>query len=95
MDLSPLEAERRAEATESLIAEMRAGTQTHAWWNRSFEELDGRTPTEALADGDETPVLDLIAYWYRRSEEAAERARSDPALMEMLREKSASLRRSA
>jgi PAS domain-containing protein len=92
MDITPLEAERRAESTKTLLEDMRAGIQTHAWWNRPFDELAGRTPTEALEAGDEQAIMELIDYWYRRSEESAEQVRSDPEFMEMLERRSKELR---
>jgi PAS domain-containing protein len=92
MDITPLEVERRAESTKTLLEDMRAGTQTHAWWNRPFEELAGRTPTEALEAGDEEAVVELIERWYRRSEESADQVRSDPEFMEMLERRSEELR---
>ena len=95
MDLTPLEAQHRIDATERLVGEMRAGGRRYDWWNRPWDELAGRTPTEALADGDQAAVRELIAEWYRASEEAAERHRQDPEFLKMIGERSAALRHSA
>jgi hypothetical protein len=91
MELSEMEQVRRTDATKALLAEMRAGSPG-AWWDHSYDELAGRTPTEALAAGDDEAVLQLIDEWYRRSEESAERHRSDPEFMDRIERKSAELR---
>jgi hypothetical protein len=98
MDLTPLEASRRAEGTESLLVDMRAGhgiRGTAAWWDHTFVQLGGRTPTEALRDGDDDQVRALIDHWYEQSEEGAERLRQDPDFVKMIRAKSEALRRTA
>ena len=90
------EADLRARETERLVEEIRAATvrgpDPYAWWEHPSDILGGRTPTEAMEDDDEAAVRDLIAYWYRRSEEAAERLRNDPVAMERIERKSAELR---
>ena len=63
----------------------------------STEQLDDRTPTEALAAGDEAAVRALIDEWYAASERTAEKLRSDPKAMARIDAKVAELhsRRSA
>lgn len=98
MDLTPLEASRRAEATETLLAEMRAGHGIRgaaAWWDHTFVHLDGRTPTEALQAGDDDRVRALINHWYEESEQGAERQRQNPELVKMIRTKGQGLGRIA
>ena len=90
MELSEIESQRREDATALLIEELRAGRP--GYWNHPYEQLGNRTPTEALADGDEAAVRELIAEGYRRSEESAERHRQDPEFMKMLRSRSSLLR---
>ena len=53
----------------------------------TYDELAGRTPTEAWLAGDHEAVEQLVQIWYERSEQAAERARNDPDFMEMLEER--------
>jgi alkanesulfonate monooxygenase SsuD/methylene tetrahydromethanopterin reductase-like flavin-dependent oxidoreductase (luciferase family) len=90
MDLTPQEASRRAEATEKLLDEMRAGgghRGAKGWWDQSYVRLGGRTPTEALTAGDEDQVRALVQRWYEESEVGAERLRQNPALVKMIRTK--------
>jgi hypothetical protein len=64
MDSTPIEASRRAEGTEALLVDMRAGNGirgTAAWWDHTFVQLGGRTPTEALRAGDDDQVRALTA----------------------------------
>jgi hypothetical protein len=96
MDLTPLEASRRAEATETLLGEMRAGHRIRgaaAWWDHPFVRLDGRTPTAALQAGDDDQVRSLVNHWYEESEQGAERQRQNPELVKMIRTKSQALGR--
>jgi hypothetical protein len=98
LDLTPLEASRRAEASENLLADMRAGHGIRgaaAWWDHTFVLLGGRTPTEALSAGDEDQVRALIGHWYEQSEAGAERLRQNPDVVKMIRSKGEALRRSA
>ena len=90
MELSAIEHQHRADATTPLIEELRAGRP--GYWNHPQVLLGGRTPTEALADGDEAAVRELIAQAYRASEEGAERHRLDPEFQKMLRERSSLIR---
>jgi predicted amino acid dehydrogenase len=90
--LTDVEAQHRAEAVEQLLAEMRSGGHPHDFWNHPYEQLAGRTPTEALADGDDTAVRQLIDEWYAASERSAEQLRSDPAAMARIAAKTAELR---
>jgi hypothetical protein len=88
VDLTPAEASTRAEATETLVAEMRAGKGPRGakgWWDHPFVRLGGRTPGEALTAGDENQVRELIQHWYEESEAGAERLRQNPALLKMIR----------
>ena len=95
MDLTPAEAERRSAAVEALVEEMRDGLEPNAWWDRTYDQLGQRTPTEALDDGDEDAVRELIAEWYRVSEASAERRRNDPQFMERIGNRSEALRHTA
>ncbi len=103
MELTTTEAQHRIEATEQLLAEMRAPTANggvavaRAWWDGKYQQLDDRTPTEALAAGDEAAVRALIDEWYAASERTAEKLRSDPKAMARIDAKVAELhsRRSA
>jgi len=75
--------ERRAATTERLIEDMRrprllSTSLAPPWWHHSYDFLRGRTPTEALADGDEHLVRDLIAHWYAASDASALRITSAP-----------------
>jgi hypothetical protein len=87
--LDPRELRYRAAAIEDLLE--RIATSTHAegeWWNSSsYEELGGRTPTEAWLAGDHEAVERLVHIWYERSEQRAEEIRKDPAFLEMLEER--------
>jgi hypothetical protein len=98
MELTPLEASRRAEATETLLAEMRAGhgiRGAKGWWDHTYVRLGGRTPTEALGAGDEDQVRALIQQWYEESEAGAERLGQNPELVKMIRIKGEGLSRTA
>jgi hypothetical protein len=98
MDLTPIEASRRAEGTEALLVDMRAGhgiRGTAAWWDHTFVQLGGRTPTEALRAGDDDQVRALIDHWYQQSVEGADRLRHNPDFLKMIRTKSEALRRTA
>jgi hypothetical protein len=93
VELHPVEAKRRAEATERLLAEMGAGELSHDFWNHpTYQKLDGRTPTEALADGDEATVREVIADGYEASEQSAEEHLADPAFRAMIQSKQAEIR---
>jgi hypothetical protein len=91
MDLTEVEAQRRRDSTEQLIGEMRAGGDQYRWWNRVYEELDGRTPTEALAAGDEQQVRDLIDRWYEQTEATVERLKNDPEFVATIERQAAEL----
>jgi hypothetical protein len=98
MDSTPIEASRRAEGTEALLVDMRAGNGirgTAAWWDHTFVQLGGRTPTEALRAGDDDQVRALIDHWYDQSEEGADRLRQNPDFAKMIRTKSEALCRTA
>jgi len=107
MKLTPVEAQRRSDATERLLDEMRTGsrpaghgavtlgTYGRAWWDRKHERLGDRTPTEAIKAGDEAAVRSLIAEWYRASEIGGERRRNDPEFTALIRDKAEALRHTA
>jgi len=87
----PTEAERRTEAVDRLLEEMRTDRGIRgapAWWDHTFVRLDGRTPTEALQAGDESQVRALVDHWYEESETGAERHRQNPEFVKMIRAKS-------
>jgi hypothetical protein len=86
MNLSPLEKQRRADETEGLLNELRIQGK-RSYWDRRYDELGGRMPAEALADGDEDAVRELIAAQYRRSEQAVDRLRQDPEFVAWLEER--------
>lgn len=76
-------AEERAATTERLIEDMRSPrllstSLAPPWWHHGYDFLRGRTPTQALADGDEHLVRDLIAHWYATSDTSAFRINSAP-----------------
>ena len=76
-------AEQRVDTTERLIEDMRRPrplgmSLAPPWWQHGYDFLRGRTPTEALADGDEQLVRDLIAHWYAASDASALRLNSAP-----------------
>jgi hypothetical protein len=90
--------QRRTEAVDRLLAEMRAGQHVGgvaAWWDHPFVSLGGRIPTEALQTGDEDQVRALIGHWYEQSEQGAERQRQNPEFVKMIRAMSQALGRSA
>ena len=88
------ESQRRAAAVNVLLGQigLSDGTETE-WWNfRSYEELGGRTPTQAWLAGDESEVEQLVRRWYLETERTLEERRSDPGYMNMLRDKLATLK---
>jgi hypothetical protein len=94
----PTEEQRRTEAVDRLLEEMRDGQRDRgvaAWWDHRFVSLDGRTPTEALQTGHEDRVRGLIDHWYEESEQGAERQRQHPQFVKMIRVKSQAVGRSA
>jgi hypothetical protein len=73
-----------------LLEEMRTDNPD-AWWSVPWEELGGRTPTKALADGDDSAVYALIVEWGKRSMALAVRHREDRAYMDNLQARSVAL----
>ncbi len=90
--LDDVEAEHQRQAIENLLAEMRAGGNSGHYWNRPQAHLGGRTPTEALASGDEAAVRVLIDEWYDASRRSAEQLRDDPEAMARITAKFEELR---
>lgn len=84
------ELNRRAAAINDLLRSIGEsdGSATEWWNHRAYEELGGRTPTQAWLRGDHEAVQRLVASWYAATERSAERYRNDPAFMKMLQEKS-------
>lgn len=86
------EAQRRAAAVKELLREIGSGASDETtWWNHEYDELGGRTPTQAWLAGDTEMVTALIDRWYAASEAAAERTASDPAFLDHLRKQIARL----
>ncbi len=58
------------------------------WWNSvSYEELGGRTPTQAWLAGYEDSVRGLVEQWYEASRAAAARLIGDDEYLLRLRRK--------
>jgi hypothetical protein len=88
------ESQRRAAAINVLLGQigLSDGKETE-WWNfRSYEELGGRTPTQAWLAGDENDVEQLVRQWYLETERTLEERRGDPRYMSMLRDKLVTLK---
>ena len=90
--LDDVEAGHQRQAIENVLAEMRAGGNSGHYWNRPQAHLGGRTPTEALASGDESAVRVLIDEWYAASRRSAEQLRDDPEAMARITAKVEDLR---
>jgi len=72
---SAIEQQRQAAALNHLLGEigLTSAEQTK-WWNLvGYEELGGRTPTQAWLAGDEDSVRALVEQWYEASHAAAAR----------------------
>ena len=72
---SAIERQRQAAALNHLLGEigLTSAEQTK-WWNLvGYEELGGRTPTQAWLAGDEDSVRALVEQWYEASHAAAAR----------------------
>lgn len=72
---SDIERQRQAAALNHLLGEigLTSDEQTK-WWNLvSYEELGGRTPTQAWLAGEEDSVRALVEQWYEASNAAAAR----------------------
>lgn len=91
--LDPVEQGRRQDAIEDLLTRVaNSSGDAGEWWNgRTYEELGGRTPTDAWLAGDQDGVSHLILGWYQRSEQRAEQIRNDPAILEMIEERRRSI----
>lgn len=86
------EAQRRTAAVSDLLREIGSGTSDETkWWDHTYDELGGRTPTAAWLDGDTEMVAALVDRWYAASDATAERAANDPAFLDHLREQIARL----
>lgn len=88
-DSDPRELNRRAAAVNEILGRIGLTSRdTTDWWNFSaYEELGGRTATQAWLAGDHHAVERLVLSWYERSETAAQRARGDEAFLRMLSER--------
>ncbi len=63
------------------------------WWNfRTYDELGGRTPTQAWSAGDKEQVEQLVQRWFAETDGALAARRANPEFMDMLRGKLAALR---
>jgi hypothetical protein len=84
---------RRAAAVNELLSRigLSNGAETEWWNHRAYKELGGYTPTQAWLRGDHRAVEDLVADWYRATEQAVEHYRSDPKFMERLHERRATI----
>lgn len=84
--VDPQEPQGRAAAINLLLGEigLSTGSQTR-WWNLvGYEELGGRTPTQAWLAGDEEAVRALVQRWYEASIAAQRQAVNSPELMALL-----------
>jgi hypothetical protein len=88
------ESQRRAAALNVLLGQigLSEGKETE-WWNfHAYDELGGRTPTQAWLAGDEKAVEQLVRNWYAETERVLEERRRDQNFMAMLGGKIAALR---
>jgi hypothetical protein len=83
------ELSRRAAAVNEILGRIGLSSGGYSeWWNlTAYDELGGLTPTQAWLRGEHEAVERLVLSWFDRSEEAAERARNDPAFLRMLNER--------
>lgn len=91
--LDQVEQTRRHEAIDDLVNRIATSSgKADEWWNATtYEELGGRTPSEALLDGDHDGVLRLIAGWYQQSEERIGQIRRDQAILEVIEDRRRSI----
>jgi hypothetical protein len=88
------ESERRAAALNVLLDQIAhsEGKETE-WWNfQAYDELGGRTLTQAWLAGEEKAVEQLVRGWYLETKRNLDARRRDPEFMKMLRDKLAALR---
>ena len=87
--LPDIERHRQAAALNHLLGEIGLATNERTrWWNLvSYEELGGRTPTQAWLAGDEDSVRALVEGWYKASSAAAARLMEDDDYLLRLRRK--------
>ena len=87
----PQELHRRAAAVNEIIGRIGlsgTGVGMSEWWNlASYEELGGRTPTQAWLAGYHEDVERLVLSWFDRSEQAARRVQQDQAFLRMIEER--------
>lgn len=90
-DPDPQELNRRAAAVNEILSRIGlsgGGAGMSEWWNFvSYDELGGRTPTQAWLAGEHEAVEKLVMSWFDRSEQAARRAQDDQAFLRMLDER--------
>jgi hypothetical protein len=63
----------------------------HSEGKETFDELGGRTPTQAWLAGDEKAVEQLVRGWYLETKRNLDAMRRDPRVMQMIRDKIAAL----
>jgi hypothetical protein len=88
------ESQHRAAALNVLLGQigLSEGKETE-WWNfRVYDELGGRTPTQAWLGGDKKAVERLVRGWHSETQRGLEERRHDPEFMRMLRDKLLALR---
>ncbi len=92
MDLATIESDRRRVGIDRLLEQIRTEPTTSHWWNHPWPELKGRTPPQALEDGDRQAVLDWIESSYQSSRAAADRLQADPVARARIKANAARLR---
>jgi hypothetical protein len=90
-ETDPGELARRADLVSELLDRIEVssgdGSATE-WWNLStYEELGGRTPTQAWVLGEHQAVERVVLSWFERSEQVAQRMREDHAFLRMIEER--------
>jgi hypothetical protein len=88
------ESQRRGAALNVLLNQIgRSEGKETEWWNfQAYDELGGRTPTQAWLAGDEKAVERLVRGWYLETERTLDARRRDPEFMKMIGDKLAALR---
>lgn len=91
--LDQVEQTRRRGAIDDLVNRIATSSgNADEWWNaRTYEELAGRTLTEAWLAADHDGVMRVIAGWYEQTQERVEQIRRDPALLEVIEDRRRSI----